>query len=384
MKIEAKNILLLFAIFLLGFSLGGYYFQTKGITPSQGVSFTPLFEVWSQIENKFYGYSPKIQQEMLYGAIQGTVDSLDDPYSDFLDPKEAAQFEEELTGNYEGIGAELTMRNDKLTIVSPLKNTPAEKTGLLAGDQILKINGKNTDEMSLLEAVMKIRGKAGSFVNLTIKRGKRIFNVKIKRAKIKIPVLSFEILNNDIGYIRIFNFYQNTYSEFKKASERILNSKVDKIIVDLRENPGGFLDSAVDIGGFFIPEGKTILKQDFGNKKIETIKSDGPGSFVDFKVIILIDKGSASASEILAGAIKENNKKVTLVGEKTFGKGTVQELVNLQDKSALKITTAHWLLPSGKFIEKKGINPDIVVKRTEEDIKKERDPQLDKAKELLK
>lgn len=384
MKNQAKNILLFFAVFLLGFSLGGYYFQERASNPPEGVSFTPLFEIWSQVENKFYGYSPKMQKEMLYGAMQGTVDSLDDPYSDFLDPKEASQFEEELTGSYEGIGAELTIRNDVLTIISPLKNTPAEKAGLLTGDQIIEIENKKTSEMTLIEAVMKIRGKAETSVNLKIKRGKKTFDVRIKRAKVKIPVLDFKTLDNNIGYIQIFNFYDNTYSEFRKAAEKILNSGTDKIIVDLRGNPGGFLDSAVEIGGFFVPEGKVVLKQDAGNKRIQSIKSDGPGSFSNLKIVVLIDEGSASASEILAGAIKENNKKVTLVGKKSFGKGTVQEFIDLNDGSALKITVAHWLLPSGTSIEKKGIKPDITIKRTEKDINSGEDPQLDKAKDLLK
>jgi carboxyl-terminal processing protease len=384
MKENIKNILLLIAVFLVGFAIGGYYFQNSQFTSPEGVSFNPLFEVWGQIQNKFYGYSPKIQKEMLYGAMQGTVDSLKDPYSDFLNPKEASQFEEELSGSYEGIGAELTMRNDELTIISPLKNTPADRAGLMAGDKVLEINGKKTDKMTLLEGVMKIRGKAGTSVILKIKRSKKIFTVKIKRAKVEIPVLSFKKLNDDVAYIQIFNFYENTYPKFKEVAEKILNSKTNKIILDLRGNPGGFLDSAVDIGGFFISEDKTVLKQDFGNKKIDNIKSKGPGSFANFKIVILIDKGSASASEILAGAIKENNKKVKLIGEKTFGKGTVQEFINLHDKSALKITTAHWLLPSGTFIEKKGIKPDITVKMTEADINKGRDPQLDRAKKEIR
>jgi len=384
-KFNYKNLILIIFVFLIGFVGGGYFFQAKKIELIEGANFIPFYEAWSQVKNKFYDYSPQKDQDMIYGAIDGMVRGLKDPYSDFLTPQETKALESELEGEYEGIGVEIAIKDNVLTIVAPLKNTPAEKAGLLPGDNILEINGEDTSKMTLVEAVMKIRGKAGEIVDLKIKRGEKVFNVKIKRVRVEIPVIDFKMLDNDIAYIQIFNFYESTFPKFQAVSEDILKRGTKKIILDLRDNPGGFLKSAVDIAGFFIPEGKTVLKQDFGKGKIDEIKSFGPGSFSNFKIVILINKGSASASEILAGAIKENNKEnVILVGEKTFGKGTVQELVNLSDNSSLKITVAHWLLPSGILIEGKGIKPDKEVKMTEEDIKKKQDPQLEEAKRILK
>jgi len=379
MKIDFKNILLLLSIFAIGFSLGGYYFQGNEIIKPQGVDFSPFYQAWEEIETKFYNYSEKMRQDMLYGAIQGLVDSLKDPYSDFLSPEETAEFEENLTGTYEGIGAEIGIRDETLTIISPLKGSPAEKAGLLPGDKVLEIDGSSTQDMNLTQAVMKIRGKTGIEVKLKIKRGGKIWIVTIKRAKIEIPTLDFKIIDNNIAYIQLYNFYEDAPSKFKKITQDILNKGVKKIILDLRNNPGGYLSVATDIANFFIKEGKIIVKEDLGKGKLEDITSEGPGVFANFKIIVLINEGSASASEILAGALAEQNEKTILIGEKTFGKGTVQEFISLQDSSSLKLTVARWLLPSGKSIEGNGITPDIKVKMTEEDIKAGRDPQLKRA-----
>jgi len=320
-----------------------------------------------------------MRQDMLYGAIQGLVDSLKDPYSDFLSPEETAEFEENLTGTYEGIGAEIGIRDETLTIISPLKGSPAEKAGLLPGDKVLEIDGSSTQDMNLTQAVMKIRGKTGIEVKLKVKRGEKIWIVTIKRAKIEIPTLDFKIIDNNVAYIQLYNFYEDAPSKFKKITQDILNKGVKKIILDLRNNPGGYLSVATDIANFFIKEGKIIVKEDLGKGKSEDVTSKGPGVFANFKIIVLINEGSASASEILAGALAEQNEKTILIGEKTFGKGTVQEFISLQDSSSLKLTVARWLLPSGKSIEGNGITPDIKVKMTEEDIKAGRDPQLKRA-----
>jgi len=379
MKIDFKNILLLLSIFAIGFFLGGYYFQGNEIIKPQGVDFSPFYQAWGEIETKFYNYSEKMRQDMLYGAIQGLVDSLKDPYSDFLSPEETAEFEENLTGTYEGIGAEIGIRDETLTIISPLKGSPAEKAGLLPGDKVLEIDSSSTQDMNLTQAVMKIRGKTGIEVKLKVKRGEKIWIVTIKRAKIEIPTLDFKIIDNNVAYIQLYNFYEDAPSKFKKITQDILNKGVKKIILDLRNNPGGYLSVATDIANFFIKEGKIIVKEDLGKGKSEDVTSKGPGVFANFKIIVLINEGSASASEILAGALAEQNEKTILIGEKTFGKGTVQEFISLQDSSSLKLTVARWLLPSGKSIEGNGITPDIKVKMTEEDIKAGRDPQLKRA-----
>jgi len=384
MKFNFKNTFLLLLIFSIGFFVGGYYFRGEEILQPQAVNFSRLYEAWNQIESKFYNYSSKMRQDMLYGAIDGLVKSLKDPYSDFLTPKETSDFEENLTGKYEGIGAEIGIRDETITVITPLKDSPAEKVGLLNGDKILEIGGKTTEEMDLTEAIMLIRGKAGTQVKLKIKRGTKILDVSIKRARIEIPTLDFKVLDNGIGYIQLYNFYEESPSQFKKTVQEIFKKGVKKIILDLRNNPGGYLSAATEIGNFFIKDGKVIVKEDLGDGKIQEIKSEGPGAFSDFKIVILINGGSASASEILAGAINEQNKNTVLIGEKTFGKGTVQEFISLSDKSSLKLTIARWLLPSGKSIDGSGISPDINVKMTESDIQKGRDPQLARAIKQLK
>jgi len=224
-----------------------------------------------------------------------------------------------------------------------------------------------------------IRGKAGTEVKLKIKRGEKTLLVNIKRAKIDIPTVDFEIIEKNIGYIQLYNFFEDATPRFKKIVQDIFKAGIQKIILDLRNNPGGHLSVAIDIGNFFIEEGKVILKEDLGRKEIEDIPSEGPGIFSNFRTVILINEGSASASEILAGALSEQNDKVILIGEKSFGKGTVQEFILLQGNSSLKLTVARWLLPSGKSIEGTGITPDIQVKMTENDIKTGRDPQLKRA-----
>ena len=329
MKFNLRDIFLLFLIFALGVCAGGYYFK-KEISPPEGIDFSTFFEAWQEIEDNFYNFSKENQEDMLYGAVQGVVNSLNDPYSDFLNPEETLEFQESLTGTYKGIGAEIGIRDGNLTIISPLKGTPAERANLLPGDKIVEINDESTEEITLSQAVTKIRGKEGTEVTLKIEREKEIFEVKIKREKIDIPILDFKIIEENIAYIQIYNFYEDAPLEFNKISEEILNSDIKKIILDLRNNPGGYLQSACDIGNFFIKKGETILKEDYGKGAIEDITSEGPGAFSSFKTVILINKGSASASEILAGAVKEQNQAI-LIGEKSFGKGTVQEFIPLKN-----------------------------------------------------
>lgn len=387
MKVNFQTIFIFVLIFAIGF-FGGYFLNQKvNFSLQNGIDFTSFFESWNYIEDKFYKFSDanatELRQKMLYGAIDGMVQGLGDPYSDFLTPEESSQFQEDMSGSYEGIGAEIGMQNDILTIISPIEGTPAKAAGLLPGDQILEINNEKTAEMTLTQATMKIRGKEGTEVNLKIKRGDKIFDLKIKRAKITLPTLDFKMLDDNIAYIQLYNFYENASPLFKETANKILSSGSNKIILDLRNNPGGYLNASTDIANFFIKKGNVILKEESEGENINEIYSRGPAAFANFKIVILINKGSASASEILAGAIKENNPQVTIIGEKSFGKGTVQEMITLKDSSSLKLTVARWLLPSGKSIDEEGISPDIEIQLSEEDIKTGEDPQLEKAIEKL-
>lgn len=393
MKIDFKNIFISLLAFAVGLGIGGYYLNSTQIFELKETNIAPFVEAWQKIEDNFYfsgedeDSEEKLierREKMLQGAIKGLIESLDDPYSTFLNIDETLEFEENLTGTYEGIGAEIGIRDEVLTVISPLKDSPAEAAGLLSGDKILEVDGESTKEISLTQAVMKIRGEEGAEVNLKVKREDEELNVVIKRARIDIPALDFETLEGNIAYIQLYNFYEDATSEFKKISQEVLNSGTKKMILDLRSNPGGYLSSSVEIGSFFVEEGEVIVQEDLHSGEIRTLVSEGPGAFSDFDVVILINNGSASASEILAGAVKENNPQVKLIGEKTFGKGSVQEFIYLEDGSSMKLTVAHWLLPSGKWIEGEGISPDIEVEMTEEDFNSNKDPQLEKAIEEIK
>lgn len=390
MKNAFKSFFLLALVLIIGF-LGGYYFDQYSqyyLSQEEGgivfdfdkPDFSPIFKAWDVLEDKFYNFKKEDEQKIIYGAVRGMIKSLGDPYSDFLDPLETRDFETGLSGTYEGIGAEIGIRDEILTIISPMKGTPAETDGLLSGDKVLEINGEATKDMTLIQAVMKIRGEEGTKVKLKLKRGEEIFEKEITRTQIEIPVLNYKDLENNIALIEIYNFFEDAPSKFEEVYQQILSSGKDKIILDLRNNPGGHLSSATGIADFFIENGKVILKEDMGKSGITETKSKGPGVFGKYKTVILINKGSASASEILAGTIKENNpENVSIVGEKSFGKGTVQQFIPMDDDSSLKLTIARWLLPSGKSIEGEGITPDIEVVRSEDDIKNNKDPQLDRA-----
>lgn len=378
-----RNFFTLLGVFLFGVIVGSLVIS---FPPPSGIDFSPLYEAISIIKERYYFDNNQIpksfEKELIYGAISGVVEKLNDPYSVFFTPEEVKEFKEAVRGSYEGIGAEIGIKDGALTIISPLKNSPAERTGLMPGDKVIKIDGQTTEGMKIEEAVKKIKGRAETVVKLTIQRNDEIFEESIKRERIIVPSLDFEVINNQIALFRLYHFYENIYSEFERQAREVLKSDLKKIIVDLRNNSGGTLISAIDIASFFIQKEEPILKEKEKDGKIEEIKSKGPSAFSDFRIVVLINQGTASAAEILAGALKEK-LGATLVGEKTFGKGTVQELIDLSDGSSLKLTISHWLLPSGRSIEGNGIEPDIEVKMSEEDIKQKKDPQLEKAIEIL-
>lgn len=353
--------------------------------------FSIFWKAWNLIDEKFvqtHGTSTKAtNQDRVYGAIQGMVDSLDDPYTSFFPPKEAAAFETEIEGNFEGVGMEMGLKNDVLTVVAPLKGSPAEKAGMLSGDKVIEINGKSTAGFSVEQAVSLIRGKRGTSVTLSVLRAssEKPVSITIVRDVINLPTLdtSFDS-QNKIFTIKLFTFSAQSSSLFRNALRDFVNSNSNKLILDLRGNPGGFLEAAVDMASWFLPAGKIVVQEDYGNGKETVIeRSKGYNIFSDsLRMVVLIDGGSASASEILAGALNEYGK-AKIVGTKSFGKGSVQEYIKIDDKSALKVTVAKWLTPNGKSISDGGLTPDFVVEMTEKDVLEHKDPQMQKAIELL-
>lgn len=349
---------------------------------SKDVDFSLFWQVWN-LAKKDYVHQPVADTKLFYGALSGIISSLGDPYSVFFDPQTAADFNQELQGSFEGIGAELGIKNKQLTIIAPLPDTPAEKAGLKAGDNILAIDGKDATDMSLDYAVSIIRGPKGTAVNLTVFRAgwDKPQDFKITRAQIDVPSVKWE-MKGDIAYIEINHFNEDTSARFNQAVSELIAKNPKGVVLDLRNNPGGFLDTAVDVAGEWISNNIVVVEQSDDGQKNEE-RSSGLARLENLKTIVLVNEGSASASEIVAGALQDYGK-ATLVGEKTFGKGSVQNLEPLPDGSAVKITVAEWLTPKGRHIDKEGIAPDIEVKLTEEDYNANRDPQLDKALELLK
>lgn len=348
------------------------------------VDFAEFWEAWSILKSKYAGDASFESQTMVYGAIAGMVEALGDPYTVFFPPKEKEQFESEVKGRFEGIGAEIGMRKDVLTIIAPLKDSPAEKIGIKAGDRLLKIDDKIATDLTVEEAVTLIRGEHGTKVKLTILRNSEsdTREFEIVRDVIRIPVLETEKRPGGIFIIKLYNFSENSPFEFRKAVREMKDSSSTKLIIDLRNNPGGYLEASVDIASWFLKEGEVVVREDFGQGREETHKSKGYDVFTGTPIVILLNEGSASASEILAGALKDN-LHVKIVGKKSFGKGSVQELVNITDKTSLKVTIARWLTPSGKSISKEGIDPDVQVEYTKADFETGKDPQMDKAVELI-
>jgi carboxyl-terminal processing protease len=344
-----------------------------------------FWEVWARLEERYIDKSKLDPQNLLYGAIAGMVKAVGDPHTSFFNPKDTKRFFEDVSGEFEGIGIEISMKKGQLVVVAPLEGTPAQKIGIKAGDKILKIGDTLTSDLTLDEAVNMIRGPKGTEVVLMILREgwdlPREF--KIMRDKILVPSLKWE-LKGDIAYIKLYHFSQKADVDFRKAALEIEKSKASKIILDLRNNPGGFLEVAQNIAGWFLERGKVVAIEDFGNGEKREFKSPGPSKLINFPLVVLINNGSASASEILAAALRDH-RQVKLVGEKSFGKGSVQEMERFKDDSSLKVTVARWLSPKGTLIDGVGLEPDIKVelKEEEKETQAEKDPQLEKAIELL-
>lgn len=348
------------------------------------VDFESFWEIWNLIESKYVSNNGLDRQQMFWGAMMGLVDSLDDPYSVFFPPKEAEIFESSVRGDFEGVGMEIGMRNNVLTVVAPLKGTPAEKAGIKAGDQILKIDDTVTADINIDEAVDLIRGERGSFVKLTVFREgeDEPLEIDVMRDVIEIPVIETEKKDNGVFVISLYSFSARATEAFRESLREMIQSGSDKMILDIRGNVGGYLEAAVDISSWFLPSGEVVAREDFGNGEEHVYRSRGYNIFNDLPMVILVDQGSASASEILAGALSEHGI-ATLVGQKTYGKGSVQELIDIKDGGSLKLTIARWLTPNGRSISKEGLDPDVEVEFTKEDFDAGKDPQMDKAIEIL-
>lgn len=345
------------------------------------VNFDLFWEAWKKVTENYVGELDP--QKMIYGAISGMVDSLGDPHTAFMSPTKSKSYLEDLSGEISGIGAEISVKDGKLVIVSPIKDSQAEKYGLKANDQILKVNDEIVDNMLLDEAISKIRGKAGTKVKLLIMRSdfKEPQVFEIERKTISIKSVEWEMKEN-VAYIKISQFGEDTSTLISQAVSDLKNKNPKSIIIDLRNNPGGYLDAAVNVTSLFMEPG-IVAKEQLKDGKIIEEKTTLEPVFNKIKIIVLINGGSASGSEIMAGALQDVGR-ATLVGEKSFGKGSVQTLEELTGGSTLKITTAKWLTPYDRAINGIGIEPDVNIKLTEEDFKASRDPQLEKALELAR
>ncbi|MFA7654152.1 MAG: S41 family peptidase [Candidatus Magasanikbacteria bacterium] len=401
-------------LFIVSFGLGVFAGQTwyvqKQVTNSQGnveiakllnfnrtmsrsdsVDFDQFWEVWDKLKEKYVNSDSIKETDLFYGAIQGLVYGLGDPYSVYFPPQAANEFAKSLSGEFEGIGAEIGVKQNQLVIVAPLPNSPAEKAGLRPGDEILAIDKIDTTGMDSTAAVMKIRGQAGTNVILTIAKNgaTKAQDITIARAKINIPAVWFsykDLPGTETGarvaYLRVMQFNENTTDEFDSAIKKLKADGAKGLILDLRSNPGGYLDSAVEMASEWIKEGK-IVSERFSSTTINVHETSGKHRLAGMKTVVLVNGGSASASEIVAGALQDT-KSATIIGEKTFGKGSVQDFETFADGSALKLTVAEWLTPNGKNINDAGITPDVEVK---EDYEKEavgEDSMIEKALELLK
>lgn len=394
------SVILFIISFGMGVVVGKTWYVQKQITGADGtiqldkvlnlnrslnrsnLDFSQFWDVWDKVKSK-YVKQPVTEQEMFYGAIQGMVMSLGDPYSLYFPPKAADEFAKDLSGELEGIGAEIGVKNNQLLVVSPLPNSPAEKAGLRPGDKILDIDKESTFGMDVNTAVSKIRGKADTKVVLTITRDglTKATEVTIVRSKINVPSILFSIKPNNVAYLRVMQFNGDTNGQLDKYIKQIQARGSKGIVLDLRNNPGGYLDSAIYMASEWVTNGPVVSEKgmDGQNNQHETV---GLHRLSGIKTVVLVNKGSASASEIVAGALQDS-KKAILIGEQTFGKGSVQDFETFPDGSALKLTVAEWFTPNGININKEGIKPNIEIKQDWEKEKVGEDAVLSKALELI-
>lgn len=345
------------------------------------VNFDIYWDAWKILQDR-YVENDVADIKMFYGSMAGMVMGLGDPYTVFFDPKANEEFSRELEGNFDGIGAEIAVKRGQLMIVAPLRGTPADKAGVMAGDFILSIDDVNTNGMSVNEAVFRIRGQRGTQVTLEIYRDG--FEVPEKfyiiRDKIELKSVVYE-MKDDVALIELSHFSLDTTSEFNKAVQQIITKNPKGIVLDLRNNPGGYVEMAIQVASEWVEDGPVMIETGRDDKNDE-FKAQGQARLKDFKTIVLVNGGTASGSEIVAGALQDYGL-ATILGEQTFGKGSVQEIQQLKDGSAIKITVAKWSTPKGRFISDEGIKPDVEIELTREDFDNDNDPQLKRALELI-
>jgi len=355
-----------------------------GPADNEAEAFHIFWEAWRFLERDFYGDLPAAQ-EMTYSAIRGVIDDLNDQYTAFLDPEMASIVREDMSGAFDGIGAVVSMNNDgQLEIIRTLEGRPAAQAGLEPGDIVLAVGDTVIEKMSIFEAVALIRGPAGSIARLTIKRQgiEETFVVEVVRQRIEMVIVESRMVDDGLAYLKLSEFNAQAASKLKAALQSLLAEEPRGLIFDLRDNPGGFLDVAVEIGSQFVSEGSILVERLRDGQDRDYLAQSG-GLATDIPLAVLVNEASASASEIVAGAIQDAGRGI-LIGEQTLGKGSVQLSHYLSDGSELRVTFARWFTPLGRAIHEEGLVPDIQVDMTEEDIKSGRDPQLQRAIEYLR
>lgn len=402
-------ILVVVLVFASGYRLGEYQAKKVKLSGSAQISLDTLepankpedmnlfWTVWALIEQKYADQNKVKPKQMLYGAIKGLVASLEDPYSYFMTPEENQQSKDDLGGKYEGIGAELGMKEGRIIVVTPLENSPAKTAGVRPGDIILAVDDELTRGWNTSQAVNKIRGEGGTVVKLTLLRNNEQLEIKIKREQIKIESvkLSYQTSKDcekncvKVARIKVTTFGDNTMTEWDRAVGEVLEKWTQKeikgLIVDVRGNPGGYLEGSVYLASEFLPINTLVIKQEYADRPAKEYRVDREGQLLKIPLVVLIDEGSASASEIFSGSLRDHNR-AKLVGRKSFGKGSVQEALDLADNTGLHLTIAKWVLPKGDWINSKGIDPEFNVETKIDEkntITDATDTQLQKAIQVL-
>jgi carboxyl-terminal processing protease len=357
--------------------------QTTAAPGDKEALFKPFWEAWDIVQGQYVD-QPVDEVKLMRGAIRGMMAALDDPHSSYMDPDQYRQQTTPLEGEYEGIGAWVDITGEYLKIISPMPNSPAAAAGVKAGDQVIAVDGEDMKGIDGNLVLRHILGPANSEVHLTIKReGQDPFDVTIVRAKIKVPSVDGKMLDHNIAYVQLFTYGDKSDQEIRDTLKELMAKKPDGLILDLRNNGGGLLTSAVAITSEFLPGNQILMYEEFSDKTRRTFKTQNGGLATDIPLVVLVNKGTASAAEITSGAIQDYGRG-KLVGETTYGKGSVQNWIPLQnDQGAVRVTIARWLTPKERQIMKLGLDPDVTVTLTEEDVKANHDIQLDKAIELL-